>query len=70
MKIIITIKNKFGEFKSKSLDVTTEDYDKIVELSRGFYISGCEMDTENGFIVIPPDVIKESILLIEIDERT
>lgn len=68
MKIYIVIINKFGEFKSRPIDVNEEEYEKIIELSRAFYISGYEMDTVNGFVVIPPDVIKESILLIEIDE--
>ena len=68
MKIYIVIVNKFGKFKSRPIDVNEEEYEKIIELSRAFYISGYEMDTVNGFIVIPPDVIKESILLIEIDE--
>jgi hypothetical protein len=69
MNIHIIIINKFGEFKSRPIEVNEEEYEKIIELSRTFYISGYEMDTINGFIVIPPDVIRESILLIELDEK-
>ena len=41
-----------------------------MDFSKNFYLVGYEMETENGFIVIPPDVIKESILLIEKNETT
>lgn len=65
MEISILIKNKFGEFRSKGIIIDEEDYDQILEFSKNFYLTGYEMETENGFIVIPPDVIKDSILLIE-----
>jgi hypothetical protein len=70
MKISLTIKNKLGEYKSVPIDVNTEDYENIIELSKQFYLSGYEMETENGFVVIPPEIIKESILLIEKNETT
>lgn len=65
MEISILIKTKFGDFKSKEILIDEEDYEQIVEFSKNFYLTGYEMETENGFIVIPPDVIKDSILLIE-----
>jgi hypothetical protein len=70
MVIKIKIKNKFGEFTSKSMDISDEDYINIIELSKDFYHSGYEMETEVGFVVIPPDLIKESILIIEKHETT
>ena len=70
MIIHILIKNKFGEFKSKNIEIDNEDYEKIIELSRSFHISGYEMDTDDGFVVIPPEIIKESILIIKINEAT
>jgi hypothetical protein len=68
METVIVIKNKFGEFRSKKFEVSEEDYEKIIELSKNFYSSGYEMETESGFLVIPPDIIKESILFIETNE--
>ena len=65
MEISIVIKTKFGEFRSKEITIEQEDYEHILEFSKNFYLTGYEMETENGFIVIPPDVIKDSILLIE-----
>ena len=70
MNIILTIRNKLGEYRSKPIDVSIEDYENIIELSKQFYLSGYEMETENGFVVIPPEIIKESILLIEKNETT
>jgi hypothetical protein len=70
MVIKIKIKNKFGEFTSNPMDISDEDYINIVELSKDFYHSGYEMETEEGFVVIPPDLIKESILIIEKHETT
>ena len=46
----MTIKNKLGEYKSVPIDVNTEDYENIIELSKQFYLSGYEMETENGFV--------------------
>jgi hypothetical protein len=68
MEIFLIIKNKFGEFRSKPIMVDDEDYENIVELSKGFYLSGYEMDTEEGFVVMPPEIIKESILIIQKNE--
>jgi hypothetical protein len=68
MNIVLTIKNRLGEYKSKPIEIDSGDYENIIELSKQFYLSGYEMETENGFVVIPPEVIKESILLIEKNE--
>ena len=65
MKIVLIVKNKFGEFRSNPIELEEEDYEIIVELSKGFYLSGYEMDTEEGFVVMPPEIIKESILIIQ-----
>ena len=70
MIINIIIKTTYGDFRSKDIEVDEEDYDKVMDFSKNFYLVGYEMETENGFIVIPPDVIKESILLIEKNETT
>ena len=68
MNINIIIKTKYGDFKSKEIIIDDDDYGQILEFSKNFYMMGYEMETENGFIVIPPDVIKHSILLIEKNE--
>jgi hypothetical protein len=70
MTINIIIKTKYGDYKSKDIIIEEEDYDKILDFSKNFYMMGYEMETDTGFIVIPPDVIKDSILLIERNETT
>jgi len=65
----IVIKSEYGEFRGERLTVNQEQYDNITNLSKNFYMGGFEMTLEDGtFIVISPDVIKKSILLIEKQE--
>lgn len=65
MIIVVKIKNKFGDFKSVPVEIDEDDYQKVTELSKEFYVTGYDMETTEGFVVIPPDVIRESILIIE-----
>jgi len=66
MVIQIEIINKFGNFKGKYLSVTIQQYTLMTEMSKGFYQTGFEMETEDGFLIIPPDIVKDSILKINI----
>lgn len=66
-EVQIVIRNsKFGEFKGRTVVLNTEQLDKIIETSKTFYnLSGFEMTCEDeSFIVLPPSVVKESILII------
>lgn len=66
-KIQISITNDFGTFKGESMEVTEEQYIQIKKLSKDYYTNGFEMTTESGgFMIIPPDIIKKSLLTIEI----
>lgn len=65
MNIRIQIINNFGVFNGKILKVDTEQYNTILEMSKGFYETGFEMETDDdGFIIIPPEIVKVSILKI------
>lgn len=66
MIIRFNIKNELGEYFSDKMEVTEEQYKNIIEMSKTFYNSGYDMYLENGFIVVPPDMVKKSILIIEI----
>ena len=70
MIIQMCIKNDIGEFSSEKMIVTEEQYLALVEFSKKFYEaeSGFEMWLEDGFMVIPPEITKKSILLINILE--
>jgi len=66
MKILVKIQNSFGLFESLPIQIDEEEYPKILEMARNFYITGgYEMVTKNGFLVIPPEIVKQSILIIE-----
>lgn len=66
MIIRFKLKNELGEYLSEKVEVTVDQYKNIVEMSKAFYNSGYDMYIENGFIVVPPDMVKKSILIIEI----
>jgi predicted RNA-binding protein len=62
----IVIKSEYGELRGEKVQVTQEQYDNIANISKNFYMGGFEMILEDGtFVVIAPDVIKKSILLID-----
>jgi hypothetical protein len=71
MEIQLILKNKFGEFKGRRVDISEENYDKLVEMVKSFYNNGgFELTLEDeSFVVFPPDIVKESILqLVKISD--
>lgn len=67
MNIRMVLKCDLGEYKSEEMDVTEEQFNSLVEMSKSFYMNGgFEMHLDNGFLVVPPEIIKKSILMIEI----
>ena len=64
MNISIKIKTELGEFQ-EDMVVTEDQYKKIKEMSSTFFEGGYELNTSDGFVVIPPDVTRRSILIIE-----
>lgn len=66
MKIQIVITNDFGVFKGEVVEVTEQQHDKVIEMSKDYYMTGFEMNCEDGsFVIIPPEIIKKSIYKIE-----
>ncbi len=68
MKIQIKLKNDLGEFISEEMSVTIEQYKNLLEVSKEFYLGGYEMYIPDGFMVVGPEILKKSILFIEIIE--
>lgn len=67
MKIQLQILSGDHIFNGEILEVTESQYKNIIEMSKNFYESGFEMTTEDGgFVIIPPDIVKKSILKINI----
>lgn len=68
MKIQIKLKNELGEFISEEMNVTSEQYKTLLDASKEFYLGGYEMYIPKGFMVVGPELLRKSILLIEINE--
>ena len=67
MKVQVCLTNDLGEFKGQVMNVSPEQFETIKTLSKSFYETGFEMDSEDGgFIIFPPDIVKKSILKINI----
>ena len=62
----LVLKTEFGDYKGEQKAVTQDQFDTVTSLSKSFYNeSGFEMTLEDGsFIVVPPDLIKRSILVV------
>ena len=70
-KIKMILKNHLGETESSTIDVSDEELDNIILLSKSFYLGeqGFEMWTDYGFVVISPEITKHSILIINIMKK-
>lgn len=67
MVIVFKLKNELGEFISEEMTVTEEIYKNLVEMARTFYTSGgYDMWLPSGFLVASPEIVKKSILIIDI----
>lgn len=67
-KITMTLKNHLGEIQSSILEVSDEELKNILSLSKTFYMNdqSFEIMTDDGFVVVPPEITKYSILSINI----
>lgn len=66
-EIQVIIENRFGQFRGRKVVVDNEQLIKIKENSKSFYQSGFELTCDDGsFIVFPPEIVKESMLKIDI----
>lgn len=67
-KIIMILKNHLGEIKSSPINVSDEELENIITLSKSFYLNdqGIEMWTEDGFVVVSAEITKHSMLFINI----
>ena len=67
MKIKLRLLNDLGSFDSEVINLTEDQYTGLIEVSKNFYSSGgYEMNLESGFMVVPPELVKKSILIIEV----
>jgi hypothetical protein len=69
MKVKLILKNDLGEFESNIMQCNQDEYLTMLNMSKSFYSSGFEMYLENGFMVVPPEIVRKSILIIKIIEK-
>ena len=65
-EIQLVVKNRFGEFRGNKVLLSLENYEALLKMSKTFYVAGgfeltCE---DNSYVIFPPDIVKESILII------
>jgi hypothetical protein len=66
LEIQLILINQYGEFRGRVVHLTNEDYVKLQEMSKSFYMGGFELTLEDGsFMVFSPEIVKNSILKIE-----
>jgi hypothetical protein len=57
----------YGTFISEDLNVTEEEYNMLLEMSKNFWQQdGMHIFTNKGLVVIPPNLLQECILEIKI----
>jgi hypothetical protein len=65
-EIQIEILNSLGTFQGEVLFLTSEQHNEIKQRLKNFHLTGFELHCEDGsLMVIPPDVIRNSILKIK-----
>ncbi len=69
MKVKLILKNELGEFESNVMEVTNDSYLQLNEGAKSFYSSGFEMYLEDGFMVVAPEMVRKSILIVKIIEK-
>ena len=64
MKVV----NHLGTYVSEQLEVTEQQYNEFVDRSKKFWLSepSFYIWTENGAVIIPPEVARQSLLIIQI----
>jgi hypothetical protein len=69
--VIVNIKiiTNIGEFVSVKMTISEDEYDGLVEVSKTYHTNTFDMKLESGgHIIIPPDIINESVMIINIIE--
>lgn len=66
-EIQIVLSTKYGDFHGKKAIMGEKQYSGLMEIAKNFYNNGgFELTLEDGgFIVVPPDVVQQSILRIQ-----
>ncbi len=68
MTIQMLLQNELGTFTSEKMEISKEQYLELIEISKKFYTedTGFEMWIDDGFVIVPPEITRKSILTISI----
>ena len=69
MKVAITLHSKLGKFESSEMDMKRNEYEELVVDNHHFYDKDLYLPIDNGYVIFPPNVTKESILEIKIVKK-
>jgi hypothetical protein len=68
MDVQIVIENRFGIFKSKIIsNLTEENFNELIEVTKINFLTVFDLFCyDNSYVIIPPDIMRESIIKINI----
>jgi hypothetical protein len=70
LEVQLVLINQYGEFKGRIVNLSIEEYGRLQEMSKNFYMGGFELTLEDGsFMVFAPEIVKNSILKLEKKEK-
>ncbi len=70
MRINIILHTKFGSFESDLLDLSRQEYEKMIEDSSKYFEKNFNLALPNGGVALfSPDVLKESIMEFKIKKK-
>ena len=68
MKVKQILINDYGTYESSILTPSKEEFAEMIRISVDYYKSHFEMWNDSGFIIFSPELLRRSILKIEIIE--
>ena len=68
IEIKLKVIHNLGTFESQVMYITNEQYVELLMLSENFWITDTsfKLETENGAVFLPPHIVCNSILVIEL----
>lgn len=65
MDCIFILKTEYGTLESEVFEVTDENFPKMCNEALKFHMGSWSMTTSEGLTIVPPEVLKKSILIIK-----
>lgn len=65
MEMIFKLKTEWGEFESEIFEVSEDNFQGLCDEALKFHMGTWSMMTKDGYLVVPPEICRKSILLIQ-----